>query len=561
MKVILQAARPVSLAACLLILASLCLNFLAGRTQFFSASTQQATVVVVNAATFASDSALAPDAIAAAFGVFKTQNDQVFIAPPGPLPTTLGGVKVTVNNVDARLFFTSNSQINFIVPSGTADGTATVTVTNSDNTTRTGTIFIARASPGFFTVRSSGQGLAAAQTTFDGVIFQNVFNPNGTERDVDAGTVARPNFLILYGTGWRNVPATALTLTIQGVPLTITFAGAHPFLEGVDQINAILPPQLAGFGSVRVKLTAAGRVSNIVTIKIAGQSPPLITQTISDGQTIFGALTASDQVQDAGDGSGRTYFFDAYTFSVGANRPVAIDLRSTQFDALLALYRLNSDSSLTLVATDDQTGALGNGRDENGNALLLTVLADSATYVIFVTSANSEPDGLGGYTLRLSTGVITPISYGANITNGIFAAGDLVTSAGDFLDAYSFSGRQGDFVQIKMSSTAVDSFLILNKNNGDLVTFDDNSGGGAAGLDAQISTFLPETGTYIIIATPFEPGRGGNYTLTLNRISGPSVPMLELGQSAALGRPEGERTIRRDSTFDRFATRRVVSRE
>src|SRR5436309_2727156 len=116
MKAFPRVVRPVLLAACLLTVASASLNFLAGRTPFFSASAQQAQVVVVNAATFASDSTLAPSSVAAAFGVFKTQNDQAFVANTKPLPTTLGGIKVTINGVDAQLFFTSNSQINFIVP-------------------------------------------------------------------------------------------------------------------------------------------------------------------------------------------------------------------------------------------------------------------------------------------------------------------------------------------------------------------------------------------------------------------------------------------------------------
>lgn len=175
------------------------LNSLADRTPCLAASAQQPAIVVVNAASFANNGAVAPEMIASVFGVFKTQDDQPFVATALPLPTTLGGIQVTVKGVNARLFFTSNSQINFLIPSLTATGAASVVVTNADNTTRTSTIIIAPASPGIFTTRTDGQGTAVAQTTADGVNCLNIFNPDGSERDVDAGAKARPDFLIQSG--------------------------------------------------------------------------------------------------------------------------------------------------------------------------------------------------------------------------------------------------------------------------------------------------------------------------------------------------------------------------
>jgi uncharacterized protein (TIGR03437 family) len=36
----------------------------------------------------------------------------------------------------------------------------------------------------------------------------------------------------------------------------------------VDQVNMIIPPQLAGMGAVNVRLTAGGYTTNAVTVRI-----------------------------------------------------------------------------------------------------------------------------------------------------------------------------------------------------------------------------------------------------------------------------------------------------
>ncbi|HWQ32012.1 MAG TPA: pre-peptidase C-terminal domain-containing protein [Blastocatellia bacterium] len=535
----------------------------------------QSQVVVINAASFASDNVLAPDSVAAAFGAFKTQNDQAYVAPGIPLPTTLGGVKVTIGGTDAQLLFTSNTQINLIIPGNLPDGTATVTVTNADNSTRTGTITIVRASPGIFTVTATGQGVPVAQTTDGTSPLQNVFNNDGSPRDVSAGTAVAPNYLALYGTGFRNAPAAnpndasrvaeAVTATIQGIPADVLYAGPQGTFTGIDQINLRIPPQLAGLGLVRVRLSVNGRVANVTTIRIGGTTPGVTTQTITPtaaGVTVNGVLTPASQVLSGSDG--RTYFFDAYRFTATAGSSIAVAVNSNQFDAVVTLYKVSTGDNLTFIASDDQTGALGNGGDAlgNGNALLLSNLPGAGDYVIFVSSADSEANAVGSYTMSVRTGVVQAISYGNPPTSPAITTSDVQTSGGDYLDVYSFSGTQGDQVVITMSSTAFDSFLILNQSNGELLDFDDNSGGG---LNARITRTLPETGTYYIIATPFQPNVTGAYTLTLTKTNAPAAAEA-FAEAASPLRPSGRAphdaylTRSRNLEF-RYAVRRVTGRE
>lgn len=489
------------------------------------AMTAQAQISAVNAASFATDKVVAPDTIVAGFGTFNTQSNQVFIASSVPLPTTLGGVRVRIGTTDCGLFFVAPSQINFVIPATVADGqSVTVTVTNANNTTTTGTITVVRSAPGIFSAKATGQGAAAAQTSNGGPLI-NTYNPDGTEKDVSAGTTAAPNVLVLYTTGVRNVPAAnpndgngvaeSVTCKIQGVPATVLFAGPAPGFVGLDQVNVIIPPELAGLGSVNIRLTANNRTSNTVTIKLAGPVPPVRAQTITFGQTVTGALTADDQVQAGTAGS--TYFFDAYSFTTTVpNTTIAVDLRSTSFDATVILYN-NANGSLSPLAADDQSGNYGSlPSANNNNALLMTVIPNPGNYAIFATTADLEPNGLGNYTLKLLNNVATPIAYGQTLSGSITTA-DLQTSAGTYLDLYWFNGAQGDNTRTNMNAPVLDSFLLLHSNTGDPRLASDDNGGG--GKNAQLTYRLTATGIHLIIATPLDPNITGDYTVQLQKLA------------------------------------------
>lgn len=525
---------------------------------------QASAVTVVNAASYTFD-AIAPDSLAAAYGLFNTTGGQTFVAQSVPLPTTLGGVTVTVGSIASGLLAVSPGQINFLMPSLASDGPIQIIVTNADGTRREGSINVQRAAPGIFTSRGSGIGALAGLTTTDGVNFQFTFNPDGSEREVSAGTRERPNFLVIFVTGLRNAPAAnpndangvaeAVTATIQGVPATVLYAGRGGF-AGQDQVNLVIPPELSGLGTVRVRLVVAGRVSNHTTIRIGGQPPAIRATPIEANSTVAGVLSADDQIQDAGDGSGRTYFFDAYRLrTTTANTTVAVDLRSVQFDATVMVFRQDTNSAPTLLASDDQTGGMGNGTDENTNALLLTVLREPGDYLILATSADSDPNAVGQYQLSVRTGVLQQLSYGTTTSGATIAPEDLQTSAADLLDAYWFTGTAGDVVQIRMTSTAFDSFLILNAETGDLVNFDDNNGGGPQGRDSLLTQTLRRSGIYIIIATPFEPNRTGAYTLSINRLN----TLVEGDEAVCIeGRKWQPNSNLTEPQFDRYASRRFV---
>lgn len=223
------------------------------------------TVRTVNAASYMQT--IAPDSVVATFG---TQISQATGAANSlPLPLTLSGVTLMVNDISAPLLYVSPTQINYVVPTNVDPGTATVKVMNGGVMVANGTVTVETVSPSIFTLLSSGKGVPAAQVTTDGVSFQPVGNSDGSARVLSVGNAAKPNFLVLYGTGLRRRSSmTNVRVMIGGVQSEVSFLGAHSRLVGVDQMNIKLPESLRGRGNVDVVVTIDGKIANTVTLNI-----------------------------------------------------------------------------------------------------------------------------------------------------------------------------------------------------------------------------------------------------------------------------------------------------
>jgi len=210
---------------------------------------------------------VAPDSVAATFGSQLCQTTAG--ANSFPLPLTLAGVTVMVNNLSASLLYVSPTQINYIVPANVDPGTAVVTVINGGSTIAVGTVVVEMVSPSIFTILASGRGTPVAQTTFDGTSFQSVGYADGSARSLSVGTASKPNYLVLYGTGLRRRSSMSnVRVTIGGIQAEVTFLGAHSRLAGLDQMNLKLPQELRGRGNVDVVVTVDGKTANIVTLNI-----------------------------------------------------------------------------------------------------------------------------------------------------------------------------------------------------------------------------------------------------------------------------------------------------
>ncbi len=178
----------------------------------------------------------------------------------------------------ALLLFVSPSQINYIVPSSLASGTAVMRLVDENgNLVKFGFIEIHKIAPGFFTANADGQGIPAAIITRvksdNSQVYESVAQFDETLRRfipvaLDLGPENEVVVLSLFGTGWRFLSSAAsVSVSMSGVGCPVEYAGKQPTIEGLDQINVRLPRNLIGRGEVSVGVRIDGIQANIVQLK------------------------------------------------------------------------------------------------------------------------------------------------------------------------------------------------------------------------------------------------------------------------------------------------------
>ncbi len=244
--------------------------------------------VSVNAASFSAVHGLAADSIVAVFGYALATTTQTASGAAGPsaanLPLTLGGTTVKVrdsNNVerDAPLFFVSPGQVNYVTPTGTANGAAVVTITSGNGSKTLGPATIATVGPGVFAANSNGQGIlsgyvfriaANGAQTYEAIFQFNPATGQNVALPINLGPPGDQVFLIIQATGFRyRSSLSAVTCILGGLAHNVLSVGPAPGLVGVDQINVgPISRSLIGSGVRNVVLTAEGKTANTVTVTI-----------------------------------------------------------------------------------------------------------------------------------------------------------------------------------------------------------------------------------------------------------------------------------------------------
>jgi uncharacterized protein (TIGR03437 family) len=221
-------------------------------------------------------SSFAPDEIVSMFDVIGVTSDA---GATLPLTTALAGVTVTIKDSAgatraAQLYgvFASTGQVNFVIPTGTARGAATVTVT-APSGSQTAPITISDAAPGLFTASQNGRGVPTGQILLvhaDGSqTVENLATLAGSTYVATAIKLASTTdqvFLQLYGTGIRH--AAKVTATISGAPVAVPYAGQQGSYPGLDQVNLQLPQTLPASGALNIVVTAAGQPANSVMVLV-----------------------------------------------------------------------------------------------------------------------------------------------------------------------------------------------------------------------------------------------------------------------------------------------------
>ncbi|HNG34027.1 MAG TPA: FG-GAP-like repeat-containing protein, partial [Blastocatellia bacterium] len=246
----------------------------------YSACSPSPQLASVSAASYRA-ARLAADSVVAAFG--SNLATVTVTANSLPLPTQLAGTRVSIKDSTgaerlATLFFVSPNQINYLMPPGTDEGQAVVTVQTNNTVSASAPAQIARVAPGLFTANAVGQGLAAAlaiRLKADGsLVYEPIVRFNAASNQfvavpIDLSNPSEQVFLSLFGTGLRaRRSLAAVTASIGGIPAQVLYAGSQEGFAGLDQVNLSLSPGLSGRGEVDIVLTADGKTANVVKINI-----------------------------------------------------------------------------------------------------------------------------------------------------------------------------------------------------------------------------------------------------------------------------------------------------
>jgi uncharacterized protein (TIGR03437 family) len=204
---------------------------------------------------------IAPEEIASLYGVH-----------PGT------GVTITVKDSagvsrDAQILAVSASQVNFLVPAGTAPGTASFTIHNPGAPDATVSAEIRPVAPSIFTADSSGTGVAAGTAVqivlggdLQGTLPVFSCSASGCNAVPLKLGIDTPIFLSLYGTGIRD--GSKVSCTIGGVSVPVLYAGPQNQYPGLDQVNVGLTLDLRNKGESDVIVVVDGQAANTVRVSV-----------------------------------------------------------------------------------------------------------------------------------------------------------------------------------------------------------------------------------------------------------------------------------------------------
>ena len=224
-----------------------------------------AQVTVVNAANFRPE--VSPGSYATAFaalpGVSAVQASAL------PFPKSLGGVSVTVDGVEAPIYFVNGSQVNLLIPYRVQPGLRPVQIKTATSELN-GSVRVLGTAPGIFVQDTATPPKGAA------------LNQDGSLNSI-SNALPRGQAIQIYATGVGTLSATpedgaaapaspiatsrsTPQVFIGGVPATVLFSGLAPGFPGLWQVNALVPNQSFLNGRVPVQLFLDGVDSNEVAI-------------------------------------------------------------------------------------------------------------------------------------------------------------------------------------------------------------------------------------------------------------------------------------------------------
>ena len=243
---------------------------------------------IVHAASFR-PGPLAPELI---FSIFLADmTDRTESAMTLPLPTELAGVSIRITDGSGTtrpcsFFFASPTQVNALIPAGTALGPATLTLIRSDGSEAAGKIVIEAVSPGIFTANGSGQGVPAAlavhvpqegELTREFTFEMDAETGSFVPAPLDLGPRGEQVILELFGTGLRGANQADVRVFVNGRVAQVLGLAAQGQFDGLDQVNVAVPREVIGHGRVDILLMIGERQTNLFQIEVSDANKPELT--------------------------------------------------------------------------------------------------------------------------------------------------------------------------------------------------------------------------------------------------------------------------------------------
>lgn len=177
----------------------------------------------------------------------------------GQFGAELGGTTVSVDGIPAPILYTSATQVAAVVPYAISGTAARVAVAYQGQTSADFSVPVALAAPGLYTSNQTGPGRLAAVNAADGTV------------NTAANPVKTGGYLSLYATGEGQTapggidgklgdsnpahPVLPVSVTIDGIPATIQYAGSVPGqVARLMQVNVQIPSGVRPGGYVPVVL-------------------------------------------------------------------------------------------------------------------------------------------------------------------------------------------------------------------------------------------------------------------------------------------------------------------
>lgn len=231
--------------------------------------------------------------------------------------------------------------------------------------------------------------------------------------------------------------------------------------------------------------------------------PP--TPITINGPVVQGQLDDNSNVLP--DGS----FYNPYSFSGRAGQTITIDMTSQDVDSYLIL--MSADRSDFSIQDDDSGGGL--------DARITVQLPYTGRYMIL---ANAYARGESGrYQLQVRDQTLTqsptrpaptrPGSRPILRQSGSLGPGDRTLQDGSPFREYTFRGRAGQQVHIRLESPDFDTYLMLTDAARNLIG--DNKDAHPNTTNSALTATLPRNGLYTVVVNAFDPRGRGRFVLTV----------------------------------------------